>query len=175
LFRYALDDGVHRRESGRTHHAPGVWRSRDRVLSDDEIRQLWETFDGLDAPEMGAYYKLRLVTAQRGKELSLHALADRRPRRRLVDHSGRREQETSWRIACRYRLRRSPSWTALDPGDDDRPDRYVLDGARGKRQQIRSGGRRSRCKDFRGHDLRRTAASLMTGGGVLAARRSRRS
>jgi integrase len=42
---------------------------------------------------------------------------------------------------------------------------YVLEGARGKRQQAEAAATFT-VEDFRGHDLRRTAASLMTSGGV---------
>jgi integrase len=42
---------------------------------------------------------------------------------------------------------------------------YVVEGARGKRQQSEAAVSFP-VKDFRGHDLRRTAASMMTSGGV---------
>ena len=41
----------------------------------------------------------------------------------------------------------------------------MLAGARGKRQQSEAAATFT-VEDFRGHDLRRTAASAMTGGGV---------
>jgi integrase len=44
-------------------------------------------------------------------------------------------------------------------------DAYVLVGARGRRQQSEAAATFG-VPDFRGHDLRRTAASLMAGGGV---------
>jgi integrase len=42
---------------------------------------------------------------------------------------------------------------------------YVLAGARGKRQQAEAAATFT-VRDFKGHDLRRTAASTMTSGGV---------
>ncbi len=48
--------------------APGKEKQRDRVLSNDEIRAIWEAFTGLD-PLVAATFKLRLITAQRGGEV----------------------------------------------------------------------------------------------------------
>src|SRR5262245_27193437 len=51
---------------------PSRERSRDRVLNDDEIRSLWT---GLDQEErdgrhlIAAFYRIRLLTAQRGREV----------------------------------------------------------------------------------------------------------
>jgi integrase len=42
---------------------------------------------------------------------------------------------------------------------------YVLENARGKRQQSEAAATFA-VSDFRGHDLRRTAASLMASGGI---------
>jgi integrase len=42
---------------------------------------------------------------------------------------------------------------------------YVLDGARGKRQQAEAAATFT-VENFRGHDLRRTAASMMASGGI---------
>jgi len=39
------------------------------VLTETELRTLWSTFSGLDVP-MEAFYKLRLLTAQRGGEVT---------------------------------------------------------------------------------------------------------
>jgi integrase len=44
-------------------------------------------------------------------------------------------------------------------------DEFVLAGARGKRQQTEAAAEFT-VKDFRGHDLRRTAATFMTRGGI---------
>ena len=52
----------------------------------------------------------------------------------------------------------------LRPADPTGTD-YVLAGGRGKRQQSEAAARFG-VKDFRGHDMRRTAASYMASGGV---------
>jgi integrase len=50
--------------------APGKEHQRDRVLKDDEIRAVWDAFGQLD-PVVNAYFKVRLLTAQRGGEVRL--------------------------------------------------------------------------------------------------------
>ena len=47
---------------------PGKEHQRDRVLSDDEIRLVWNAAEQLD-PLIAAQLKLRLLTAQRGGEV----------------------------------------------------------------------------------------------------------
>lgn len=162
LFRYALDADIIDASPAVRIPRPGVAKSRDRVLTDDEIRQLWATLDGLDAP-MAAFYKLRLITAQRGGEVSGMRWQD-------VDVDGGwwtvPAASSKNKIAHRVPLSSTALaiLTALDPGTDERPV-YVLDGARGRRQQSEAAATFP-VSDFRGHDLRRTAASLMAGGGV---------
>ncbi len=47
---------------------PGKEKQRDRVLTEGEIRSLWQAFDNLD-PAMAGSFKMRLLTAQRGVEI----------------------------------------------------------------------------------------------------------
>jgi integrase len=154
---------------------PGIEHQRDRVLTDDEIRLCWAATETLPLP-MKAFFQLRLVTAQRGGEVSDMRWSD-------VDLT------SGWwtipatgsknKLAHRVPL----SKTALDliaalrvqaTADDARriakdstakPAVYVLAEARGKRQH-REAAATFGISDFHGHDLRRTAASLMTGSGT---------
>ena len=48
---------------------PGAERSRDRVLTDDEIRIVWAAC-AMERPAMCTLLRLRLLTAQRGGELA---------------------------------------------------------------------------------------------------------
>lgn len=48
---------------------PAPEHARDRVLTEDEIRVVWKEFGALE-PAMAAFYKLRLLTAQRGQEVN---------------------------------------------------------------------------------------------------------
>ena len=54
---------------------PSAEHQRERVLSDDEIRAVWAAFD-LETPLIAGMFKLRLITAQRGGEISYMRKAD---------------------------------------------------------------------------------------------------
>ena len=54
---------------------PGKEHACDRVLNEDEIRAVWAGFEQL-TPVLEAYCKLRLLTAQRGREVRTMRWAD---------------------------------------------------------------------------------------------------
>jgi integrase len=139
--------------------------SRDRVLTPDEIRTFWTACDALPL-EMGAAFKLRLIAAQRGGEVFAMRWQD-------VD------LESGWwtipasgsknGLAHRVPLS-APAidlLTALHvkAQQQTKPSIYVFRNARGKRQQAEAVATFA-IADFKGHDLRRTAASLMASDGV---------
>lgn len=147
---------------------PAPSRQRDRVLSETEIRKLWTALNAQPA-EIAAVFKLRLVTAQRGGEVADMRWQD-------VD------LEAGWwtipgelaKNGLPHRVPLSslaveilqPLKTATDAiADKSKRPVYVLAGARGKRQRAEA-SKQLGLTDFVGHDLRRTAASLMAGGGV---------
>lgn len=164
LFAFALDRDLVATSPAVRIPRPGREQARDRVLTEEEVRTLWESFETLAAP-MAALYKLRLLTAQRGGEVASMRWQD-------IDF------EAGWwtipagdsknRLAHRVPL--SPSVLAIlkalvpDPVAN-RSRIYVLEGARGKRQQAEATAAFT-VADFRGHDLRRTAASIMASGGI---------
>ena len=143
---------------------PGVEHQRDRVLTEDEIRILWKaTEPGTGEEEMSAsmsaFWRLRLVTAQRAVEVNTMRWSD-------LDLDNAVWTIPAERSKNKLTHRVPLSDLALEiitglPHFDD----YVLAGARGKRQQSEA-GRLIPIDDFRGHDLRRTAASLMASAGV---------
>ena len=67
MLAFALDQDLIEANPAVRMARPGAEQARARVLSEDEVRALWQSFDDLP-PEMAAFYKLRLVTAQRGKK-----------------------------------------------------------------------------------------------------------
>ena len=144
---------------------PSTERQRHRVLSDDEIRMFWTGLDG-EQPEMAAAFRLRLVTAQRGGEVFDMRWGDIDLDARWWTIPG---SDTKNALPHRVPL----SELAVDILTDvrrrvakDGPERpHVLVGARGKRQRSEVSARLG-LGDFRGHDLRRTAASRMTSAGV---------
>ena len=143
-------------------------RQRDRVLSEDEIRRLWKALDKEDAV-IAAVFRLRLLTGQRGGEVLGATWAEM-------------DLQTGWwtipaersKNGLAHRVPLSPSavrvlkslssltgdsqWVFPSPKKEDASIAHAQKAI--ERVVERSG------VDFRGHDLRRTAASLMVGGGV---------
>ena len=145
--------------------APARERRRDRVLTDAEIRTFWKALDREPA-ELAAAFRLRLVTAQRAVEVHNMRWSD-------VDIDSR-----WWTVPALdaknglpHRVPLNGLATGILTELRDRVDVarlasiYVLANARGpKRRAVVS--RRLGLDDFRGHDLRRTAASRMASAGV---------
>jgi integrase len=144
-------------------------RPRQRVLSEDEIRRVWKAV-GQERPMVAALFHLRLLTAQRGGEVQGAAWSE-------IDMVGR-----WWTIppersknGLAHRVPLSPQAVRTLKGlkaDAKKDPIWVFPSARKnglhinhaqkaiERIVVRSG------VEFRGHDLRRTAASLMVGAGV---------
>lgn len=168
LFAFALDRDLIEFSPAVRIPRPGQEQARDRVLTDDELRTLWASFEKLDAT-MSAFYKLRLLTAQRGGEVASMRWQD------LDLNAGWwtiPASSSKNKLAHRVPLNASAIeiLRALQPNDDDGKRSgaryaYVLAGARGKRQQAEAAATFN-VSDFRGHDLRRTAASIMASGGI---------
>ncbi|MFN7982484.1 MAG: tyrosine-type recombinase/integrase [Vicinamibacterales bacterium] len=162
LFAFALDRELIVTSPAVRIPKPGVEVARDRVLTVEELRALWATFDAFDAP-MAALYKLRLLTAQRGGEVAAMCWDD-------VDLDG-----GWWTIPARQSKNKLAHRVPLNTAavqllaellaTADARARFVLQGARGKRQQAEAA---ASCpvSDFRAHDLRRTVASMMASAGV---------
>jgi integrase len=152
--------------------------TRDRVLTDDEIRRLWEAC-ATQNPHVCAWFRLRLVTAQRGGELlqmRWHDIDARShfwtiPAEFVKNAHGHRAylNETARKILEDVPRDDRAVWVFPKPvmGDYKHVGRRLA-------QQTRAnivtgpkadGAARARA-DVRGHDLRRTAASLMASGGV---------
>jgi integrase len=157
---------------------PSKETTRDRVLTDDEIRRLWDACASQNV-YVCAWFRLRLVTAQRGGELLQMRWQDIDPKAHF------------WTIPAefvknahghRVFLNKTARTLLADVPRADRalwvfPKSFMGDYkhvARRLAQSTRANiiaapkaqrGARDRA-DIRGHDLRRTAASLMASGGV---------
>jgi len=146
---------------------PGVETRRDRVLTEDEIRAFWTALDQ-EPLEIAAMYRLRLLTAQRGGEITkmrwpdldiatswwtipgefskngkTHRVPMTAPMLEIVSELNKSAISKIWVFPGPKRD--SPMTSIWKPGD-----------------RIR---RRSKI-DFVPHDLRRTTASYMTGMGI---------
>lgn len=164
--------------------------SRERVLTDDEIRRVWRVLEHFPttaerpapgrkgakgpkddpicpvSPALAAALKIRLLTAQRGGEVVLMKWAD-------VD------LETGWwtipgtdtknaephRVPLVERAR-----TIIRAQEKDEEDEFVFVGRgaslRDRAKKAPAAIARALNSDFRGHDLRRTAATRMAEAGV---------
>jgi integrase len=164
---------------------PGAERSRDRVLSDAEIRLVWDACER-ERPAMCALTRLRLLTAQRGAEVAAMRWQD-------VD------LDTGWwtipanvtknKIAHRVPLApKAVEILKTLPIIEDVD--YVFPAASGNRHcgDAKKAGQRIakrvlatlqktdpsiKAFDFRGHDLRRTAATKMAEAGITTTTISR--
>ena len=150
---------------------PGVEQQRDRVLTHDEIRTFWTACEALPL-EMRAAWKLRLLTAQRGGEVFGMRWQDMDLEGGwwTIPSSGSKNKlphrvplsTLALEIVTAVRAHRNEQ---LQAQKNPKPSVFVLRTARGKRQQAEAAAT-FKVDDFRGHDLRRTAASLMAGSGV---------
>jgi integrase len=149
---------------------PAQERARDRVLTETELQTLWQAFNTLNAP-MAAFYKLRLLTAQRGGEVALMRWTDidlepgwwtipaEQSKNRLAHRVPLTGPAVSI-LAALLSVAHKDAMCVLGAHQ-----RKAGAGARGKRQQAIAAATFG-VNDFRGHDLRRTAASIMAAGGV---------
>lgn len=170
LFAFALDRDLITASPAVRIPRPAREHARDRVLTDDEIRSLWSSFDALEPP-MAAFYKLRLVTVQRGGEVAAMRWSDMDltaawwtiPATHAKNNLAHRVPLNAAALKILKALKKVADEDAV----------YVLGahhrakgaGARGKRQQSEA-AKTFTVANFRGHDLRRTAASLMASGGI---------
>jgi integrase len=163
LFAFALDRDLVTASPAVRIPRPGHEQARDRVLTEDELRALWRSFSAL-APPMAAFYRLRLVTVQRGGEVASMRWQDVD-----LDAGWWTIPATVSKNRLAHRVPLAPTALALlkglQPKDEDQRVGFVLTGARGKRQQSEAAATFT-VPNFRGHDLRRTAASLMASGGI---------
>ena len=138
-------------------------RSRERVLTADELRRVWAACD-TQSPHVAAWFRLRLATAQRGGEIL---------RMRWQDRIGE-----WWTVPADFVKNRQGHRVYLNPIAREIlagiiptegyewvfPESLMGDFKHVSRRLAREN--RANVSDFRGHDLRRTAASVMTSGGV---------
>jgi integrase len=152
---------------------PGKEKQRDRVLSEEELRRVWQALDK-ENPIRAATFQLRLLTAQRGGEVrvmrfkdidgdwwtipaefSKNGLSHRVP----LSPQAQRVIEQVQRFAEQQdALRKRSEWVFPHP---KRPEDPIYESGLFARRIRKNSG-----VDFRAHDFRRTAASMMAGMGT---------
>jgi len=144
---------------------PAGENTRDNVLTEDEIRAVWAAWEA-EAPLTAAVFKLRLLTAQRGAEV----LAMRWDQ--IADGAWTIPADVA-KNGMAHRVPLGPEVVTLL--DEIRPlgngSEWVFPHARGNGHRVAINKAQERIAlrsgvKFVPHDLRRTAASLMTGMGV---------
>jgi len=154
---------------------PGKENQRDRVLSEGEIKAIWKALEK-EKPIMAATFQLRLLTAQRGGEV--HSM-------RWKDIDGE-----WWTIPAEFAKNGLSHRVPLSPQavrvldqvqkitdkQDSKAERtrseWVFPNPARREDHIRECQklaqrvRKESGVDYRAHDFRRTAASMMTGMGV---------
>jgi integrase len=152
--------------------------TRDRVLTEDEIRRLWDACSTQN-PYVCAWFRLRLVTAQRGGELLQMRWRDIDPKSHfwtipgefVKNAHGHRVylNETAREVLKAVPRAERAVWVFPKSymGDYKHVGRRLAQRTRANivTEPKAEGKARDRA-DVRGHDLRRTAASLMASGGV---------
>ena len=179
VFNVGIDRGLVDQNPAHRMKRPTEEVARERVLSLDELRALWEAFGTLakradgkgttaEGQRLAVMFKVRLLTAQRGGEVSLMRWDDIDLERRL------------WTIPKDFTKTKSNdhevplSQVVVDLITGLTPERtgWVFPSARAKGKpvtNIRKAAERvvtATGIDFTPHDLRRTAATLMTELGV---------
>jgi integrase len=157
---------------------PTKEKQRERVLSEDEIRRLWDACDTQSA-RVCAWFRLRLVTAQRGGELLQMRWQD-------IDRASHFwtipgafvKNAQGHRVYLNDRARKLIAGVPREEGaiwifprslmgDCKHVGRRLAQSTRANIvAEARAKPRERDRVDIRGHDLRRTAASVMASGGV---------
>jgi integrase len=154
---------------------PGKEQQRDRVLSEDEIKAIWKALDK-EKPIMAATFRLRLLTAQRGGEV--HSM-------RWSDIDGEwwtipaefAKNGLSHRVPLSLQaLRVLDQVRKLTEKQDEKAKRkqseWIFPNPKNRSehvyevQKLAQRVRKESKVDYRAHDFRRTAASMMASTGI---------
>jgi len=145
---------------------PAKERQRDRVLSEDEIRSIWRVLDA-EGLVMGASFKLRLLTAQRGDEVLRMKWTDvadgwwtipGEVAKNGLAHRVPLSTQSTTLLAQVEVVTGDSDWVFASPKKSSAPITAIQKAA--ERISKKAG------VDFVPHDLRRTAASFMTSMGI---------
>jgi integrase len=148
---------------------PGAEQSRDRVLTQDEIKAFWIAVEE-EPPAIRAWLRLRFLTVQRGGEVLRMRWSDLDlqnkwwtiPAETTKNKLAHRVPLNPAAVTVLRDLRSSSPLQATWVCASSNPDVPVIHDAKKAIARVR----RRMNVDFRGHDLRRTAASVMASAGV---------
>ena len=182
MFRFAIERDWLENNPCRDLSPPTKECPRDRVLSNDEIRRVWEALES-ESPMIRAKFQLMLLTAQRGGEVSRMRWSDIDLVSRIWDvpaeHAKNKKAHEvplvtqSVSILKKLRAWQEQRLVEINLGRAKKHKKVmgmsenVFPSARGEgpmlwTQKAAQRVRQSSGVDFRPHDLRRTATSNMT-------------
>ena len=165
IFNWAISEDILEHSPCQSIPRPGIERRRDRVLSEKELRKTWRAIESQN-PQVSAIFKLRLLTAQRGGEIMSMAWSDVDLEEGVWTIPAERAKN---RLSHRVPLSRPVLKILQDLNGERKSSPWVfprLDRPKGHFMAVQVAINRIRKASgvkFRAHDLRRTAASLMTG------------
>lgn len=174
---------------------PAKEHTRERVLTEGEIRAVWVALDAEATAgrlATATYYKLRLITAQRGQEVECMRWRDIEPLGRVwtipaeLSKNGRAHRvplsSLAWDLLnelkaasdadlTRVNLGRARKlWAPLKPSEYVFPSPRHVNGDKPWGRNLQNAIDRIRevagFRDWTGHDLRRTAATHMAASGI---------
>src|SRR5215203_6010843 len=164
LFGWAIAQGLLETNPCDQVERPTFERARERVLTTGELRALWRGFDSID-PSWATLFRLCLLTGQRVGEVLTMRWAD-------IDGEWWTVPSTTAKNGMSHRVPLSPralqvlletprrgEYVFCSPRAPERP-------LRGYRKAFKRACARAGVENARPHDLRRTAASMMTSMGV---------
>ena len=167
IFNFAIGRDLTEHNPAHKVPRPALERSRERRLSDDEVRRLWLALEP-EPLKIQAVYKLALLTAARRSEILGLAWSELDLERGWWTlPAGRAKSGEEHRIPL------SPTAVSLlRQLEDGHKSAFVFPGGRlgrpvaNPQKWIARIRQRAALEDFRFHDLRRTAASGMSSIGV---------
>ena len=169
IFNWAIGRGLVERNPCLMIEAPAKENQRERVLSEDEVRTIWQAFEEI-GPVIGGMFKLRLLTAQRGgevhtmcwKDIDLNSASWTIPPERSKNGLSHFVPLSAPAVAILqelHDLNGDSEWVFPSPS---RSGQHIANVQKAAGRVRKSTG----IDDFVLHDLRRTAASNMTSMGI---------
>jgi integrase len=177
IFKWGIEEDIVAASPCYPIRKPGKEHARSRTLTEDEIKKVWAALDGATTGkkaqrklrlQTAASLKLRIITAQRGGEVMSMEWSE-------INGDWWTIPEKKSKNGLEHRVPLSPMAlriiSQMKSLAENKPSKYIFPSPKGDGhienvqkaiQQIR----KLTGINFVGHDLRRTAASLMTGMGI---------
>jgi integrase len=177
IFKWGIEEDIVAASPCYPIRKPGKEHARSRTLTKDEIKQIWAILDqattGKKAQrklrlQTAASLKLRLVTAQRGGEVMSMEWSE-------INGDWWTIPEEKSKNGLEHRVPLTPIALRIISQmkflSENKPGRYVFPSPKGDGhiENVQKAIQRVKSNtgiQFVGHDLRRTAASMMTGMGI---------